>query len=221
MTVNRKCYRHAVPKKIRAMKLNVISFPDYFRECHEDPDRRVWIEAYEEKYGISQDTPLEEHPFYKEYLSKFNPHYAMTIETADFPVIHVSHYDDPTCRGLNLLFRLIFGSLSMKYSLSLSDEWKEKPGPVIQTKLQIVVEKEDREPLVIPFEKLSVQSIKKLFEVCMKEMIDYYLIDVPTEIQKLHDQQREKLKWYWEVSCWPLFDVTEAYKAVLKLYLES
>lgn len=208
-------------KKNRIMKLNVISFPDYIRECHEDPDRRAWIEAYEEKYGISQDTPLEEHPFYKEYLSKFNPHYAMTIETADFPVIHVSHYDDPTCRGLNLLFRLIFGSLFLNYSLSLSDEWREKPGPVIQTKLQIIVEEEGREPAAIPFEKLSVPSIKELFEICMREIINYYMIDVPTEIQMLHYQQRETLKRYWDVSCWSLFDVTEAYKNVLKLYLES
>ncbi len=203
------------------MKLNVISFTDYIRECHEDPERRAWIEAYEEKYGISQDTPLEEHPFYKEYLSKFNPHYAMTIETSDFPVIHVSHYDDPKCRGLNLLFRLIFGSFFLKYSLFLSDEWREKPGPVIQTKLQIIVEEEGREPAAIPFEKLSVPSIKELFEICMREIINYYMINVPTEIQMLHYKQQERLKMYWDISCWPLFDVAEAYKTVLNLYLES
>ncbi|MBQ6203976.1 MAG: hypothetical protein IJK46_07775 [Prevotella sp.] len=208
-------------KKVRIMKNSVISFPDFIRECHEDPAKKAWIEEYERKNGVDVDTRLEEHPFYKDYLSKFNPLYPMTIETVDKPIVHVSHDDVPVCRGLSLMFRLIFGSLSSKYKLCLSDAWLANPEPVIRTKLTIMIDGKDKPDFVTTFDELTVSMVQELFKLYMKEQIDNYLEDDPEEISKLHIQQKERLKEYRELSCWPIFDVTEAYKTVLNLYCES
>ena len=203
------------------MKNRVISFTDYIRECHEDPAKKAWIEEYENKNGVDLDTRLEEHPFYKDYLSKFNPLYPMTIETIDDAVVHVSHDDEPICRGLNLMFRLIFGSLSSRFMLCLSDAWLAEPEPVIRTKLTIMIGKKERPDSVKSFDKLSVPMVQDLFRFYMKEQIDNCLKNDPEEIRKMHIQQEERLKEYRVLSCWPIFDVTQAYKSVLNLYCES
>jgi hypothetical protein len=210
-----------MPKKTRIMKKSVISFPDYIRGCHEDPARKAWIEEYEKKNGVDQGTRLEEHPFYKDYLSKFNPLYPMTIETIGDVVVHVSHDDDPICRGVNLMFRLVFGSLSSNYRLHLSDAWLAKPEPVIRTNLTIMIGEKDQPDFVKSFDELTVSMVQELFRLYMKEQIDNYLMDDPEEIRKMHIQQEERLKEYRKLSCWPIFDVTRAYENVLNLYCES
>ena len=203
------------------MKNSVISFPDYIRECHGDPAKKAWIEEYEKKNGVDANTRLEEHPFYKDYLSKFNPLFPMTIETEDAAIVHVSHDDDPICRGLGLMFRLIFGSLSSSFKLHLSEAWLAEPEPIIRTKLIIMIDRKDKADFVKSFDELTVSMIQELFRLYMKEQIDNYMMDDPEEIKKMHIQQKEKLKEYRELSCWPIFDVTEAYKTVLNLYCES
>ena len=203
------------------MKHSIISFTDYIRECHEDLAKRAWIEEYENKNNVDKDTPLEEHPFYKDYLSKFDPLYPIAIETVDEPTVYVSHDDDPICRGMSLMFRLIFGSLSSKYKLCLSDAWLAEPGPVIRTKLTIMIDGKDKPDFVTTFDELTVSMVQELFKLYMKDQINKYMMDDPEEIKKMHIQQKEKLKEYRELSCWPIYDITEAYKTVLNLYCEN
>ena len=197
------------------------TFSDIMQEFHEDPDRRAWIEKYEQKYGIDRNTPLQEHPFYKDYLCKFDHLFAMTIETINGPYTHVPNDYDPSCRGMNLLFRLIFGSLASDYNLSLSDSWREDPKYVIQTCLTIIIKREGGSDAIQNFEKLEVSKIRSIFKTYLKEQIEYYLIDNPEDLRDLHTQQAERLRKYEERSNFVIFDVIESYKTLLELYLNS
>ena len=197
------------------------SFSELIQEFHEDPDRKAWIERYENKYGIDRYTPLQDHPFYKEYLCKFDPLFAMTRETINGAYAHVPHHHDPSCRGMNLLFRLIFGSLATDYNLSLCDNWREDPKYAIQASLTIIVEQEGEPDIIQGLEKMEVSKIRNLFRSYLKEQIEYYLIDDPESLLDLHIRQAERLRIYEERSNFVIFDLIESYKTLLELYLKS
>ena len=119
----------------------------------------------------------------------------------------------------DLLFRLIFGSISSSYSLDLKREWKKNPqlDPLVQ--LSITVKSEDKD-ITRVFDKLWSFQILRLFEIYVLEQLDLAILEKEEEekdkIEAVEREKVEKLRIYREKKLLVHREV-RAYQALMQL----
>lgn len=144
-----------------------ILFRKYVMNYCDNPEKMERIKQYETKYGIQQDTPIEAHPFYKDYLSKFDIDWEFA--TPDGMELSSQEWD--------LLARLVFGSFSSNYTLSLDEGWKKDPTGKVKVNLGIAVTCEGNK-VTRTIDELWSFQISRLFSIYLNEQIEFIrLID--------------------------------------------
>lgn len=147
------------------MENHFFNYDEFVEEYIQDPDKKEGIEKYEEKFHIGRNSLIENHPFYKHYLANFN---------ADFEIILPPEVDmNP--QEKNLLAKLIFGSLSSRYLITLDDEWKNNPIGKPKVNLSISVTSEG-ESIMKTLSELYEFQIRRLFEIYVNEQINIFLL---------------------------------------------
>ena len=162
----------------------------YFNEFIEDyastQEKEDDIKTYMVKYNINRNTPIEEHPFYEDYLSKFKIDWVLAVPEN-------VQMDE---REKNLLIRLVLGSFSSSYTLSLSDDWKRNPTETVQVELRISVAVEDKYVSKSVSELWSFQ-IQRLFYIYINEQISLLMaVDDEEEMEEYKNEQQTKLQKY-------------------------
>ena len=150
------------------MKNRFFDYDLFRRELIDDPEKRDLIEKYETKYGVQSDAPLEKHPFYKDYLSRFE---------IDWDVVPPEGIDISP-HECSLLVRLVLGSFSSHYMLSLDEAWKKNPIGKVRANLGIMVTNEDNS-VTRTLDELWSFQVKRLFEIYVNEQI--HLVDLQNE----------------------------------------
>lgn len=171
------------------MKRNLFDYYGFFEEMKIHPTKssdKDTVLKYEELFGSQKGLTLYDQPFYKEYLSLFKIPYKIPI-----PEDISDDYD------WDLLFRLVFGSLSSKYSLDITDEWKENPEVVPTVQLSITVSSGDQE-ITKKLDELWGFQILRLFEIYVLEQLDLAILKKEDEDNEegIEDERVEKLKLY-------------------------
>ena len=142
--------------------IKLFDYRDFADELCEDPEKKEIITTYEKNNHINRDSPIEEHPFYKDYLSKF-----------DFNCCLTNSMEVKLTPGeANLLARLIFGSLSSSYSLILDKDWKNNPTDTVAVDIRIGVESKDNN-ISRQLNELWSFQVMLLFEIYVEEKIQY------------------------------------------------
>lgn len=117
----------------------LFDFKLFVDELWNDSEKREIIEKYEENvellHGIEY---VKDTLFYKEYLSQYNLPKELNFV---LKVPKELYYD----YDWDLLLRLILASFSSSYSLSLTEQWKQKPVYEIEIMLQITIKKGSEE----------------------------------------------------------------------------
>ncbi len=144
------------------------------------------IKEYIAQYGLEWDTPIKEHPFYKDYLSKFR----IDWKVATPPEVFMS------AREKDLLVRLVLGSFSSSYSLSLTERWKADPTEKAEVDLRISVESKGQYISKTISELFGLQ-IRRLFSIYIDEQI-HLLMDAEDEdeIEEYREEQQKRLQGY-------------------------
>ena len=181
------------------MKRNLFDYSYFLEEMKIHPNKprdKETVMKYEKLFGSQKGLTLQDQPFYKEYLSLFKIPFKVSI-----PENSLEDYD------WDLLFRLIFGSLSSKYALDLKEEWKKNPKPDPMVQLSIIAKSGDREITQI-FDKLWDFQILRLFEIYVLEQLDLAILEKEDEkkrkgveyakVEKLKIYSRKKLLVYKE-----------------------
>lgn len=171
------------------MKRNLFDYSDFIEEMKRHPNKpkdKQTVLKYEELFGSQKGLTLQDQPFYKEYLSLFKIPFKVSV-----PEDILDDYD------WNLLFRLIFGSLSSKYFLDLKKEWKKDPEVEPMVKLSIIAKSKDKEITQV-FDKLWSFQILRLFEIYVLEQLDLAILEKENEDKKegVEYEKVEKLKIY-------------------------
>lgn len=147
------------------MKKKYFNYGKFVDRVYIDPEKKNTIEAYQKKFHILRSDSIEEHPFYKEYLSKFN----CDIDFIVSPKVNMCKEE------LDFLIRLIFGSLSSSYELILDETWKRNPIGVPKAHMRIFVEsKEGNQSGVLCC--LTQKQIKRLLDIYVNEQIELFLL---------------------------------------------
>lgn len=171
------------------MKRNLFDYYEFFEEMKKHPTKpsdKETVLKYEELFGSQKGLTLYDQPFYKEYLSLFKIPYKILV-----PEDISDDYD------WDFLFRLVFGSLSSKYSLKILDEWKENPEVVPTLRLSITVSSGERE-ITKQLDDLWGFQILRLFEIYVLEQLDLAILKKEDEdnVEGIEYERLEKLKLY-------------------------
>ena len=145
---------------------------------------------YIARYGLDWDTPIEEHPFYKDYLSKFKIDWTLSVSS---DVLMTEKEKD-------LLTRLVVGSFSSSYSLSLTERWKAHQTEKSEIDLRISVDvdpiREDQKNSE-SVSKLGDDQIWRLFSIYINEQISLMLdLDDDDDIEDYQEEQQKRLRTY-------------------------
>ena len=168
------------------MKRNLFDYSYFIEEMKIHPNKprdKETVLKYEELFGSQKGLTLQDQPFYKEYLSLFRIPFKVSVPE------NISDDFD-----WDLLFRLIFGSISSSYSLDLKREWKKNPqlDPLVQ--LSITVKSEDKD-ITRVFDKLWSFQILRLFEIYVLEQLDLAILEKEEEEKdKIEAVEREKVE---------------------------
>ena len=167
------------------MKRNLFDYSYFIEEMKIHPNKprdKETVLKYEELFGSQKGLTLQDQPFYKEYLSLFRIPFKVSVPE------NISDDFD-----WDLLFRLIFGSISSSYSLDLKREWKKNPqlDPLVQ--LSITVKSEDKD-ITRVFDKLWSFQILRLFEIYVLEQLDLAILEKEEEKDKIEAVEREKVE---------------------------
>lgn len=169
------------------MKRNLFDYSYFIEEMKIHPNKprdKETVLKYEELFGSQKGLTLQDQPFYKEYLSLFRIPFKVSVPE------NISDDFD-----WDLLFRLIFGSISSSYSLDLKREWKKNPqlDPLVQ--LSITVKSEDKD-ITRVFDKLWSFQILRLFEIYVLEQLDLAILgkEEEEEKDKIEAVEREKVE---------------------------
>ena len=147
------------------MKKKYFNYGKFVDRVCIDPEKKNTIEAYHKKFHILRSGSIEEHPFYKENLSKFN----CDIDFIVSPNVNMSKEE------LDFLVRLIFGSLSSSYILILDETWKRNPIGVPKAHIGIIANsKEGNQSEMLC--NLSQKQIKRLLDIYVNEQIELFLL---------------------------------------------
>lgn len=193
------------------MKRNLFDYSYFIEEMKIHPNKprdKETVLKYEELFGSQKGLTLQDQPFYKEYLSLFRIPFKVSVPE------NISDDFD-----WDLLFRLIFGSISSSYSLDLKREWKKNPqlDPLVQ--LSITVKSEDKD-ITRVFDKLWSFQILRLFEIYVLEQLDLAILEKEEEekdkIEAVEREKVEKLRIYREKKLLVHREV-RAYQALMQL----
>lgn len=140
-----------------------------FEECansliSKDPDKGEKIQRYKDMYNLTSESPYEEHPFFKEYLSQFQADWQLVI-----PDMATFHPLD-----LKLLECLIYGSLSSNYTIELDEEWKKNPVGKPCVRINIMAESND-ETGEWELDRLPSYKLYEIMEIYLHEQLDLWL----------------------------------------------
>lgn len=144
------------------MKKCIYDYAYFVEKLCSNPDRKEIIEKYESFFGPINEVNIEETPFYKHSLSKFN---------IDFSI--VLPFNKPNTFDWHLFFRLIFGSSCTEYSLYLSESWKKKPTRKLKVELIIHVTSETNSKTK-SFHEIGPIAIYELFTIYIIEQISFH-----------------------------------------------
>lgn len=136
------------------MKRNLFDYSYFLEEMKIHPNKprdKETVMKYEKLFGSQKGLTLQDQPFYKEYLSLFKIPFKVSI-----PENSLEDYD------WDLLFRLIFGSLSSKYALDLKEEWKKNPKPDPMVQLSIIAKSGDREKSTAERSSWCIRRLKTI-----------------------------------------------------------
>jgi hypothetical protein len=193
------------------MKRNLFDYSYFIEEMKIHPNKprdKETVLKYEELFGSQKGLTLQDQPFYKEYLSLFRIPFKVSVPE------NISDDFD-----WDLLFRLIFGSISSSYSLDLKREWKKNPqlDPLVQ--LSITVKSEDKD-ITRVFDKLWSFQILRLFEIYVLEQLDLAILEKEEEekdkIEAVEREKVEKLRIYRKKKLLVHREV-RAYQALMQL----
>lgn len=193
------------------MKRNLFDYSYFIEEMKIHPNKprdKETVLKYEELFGSQKGLTLQDQPFYKEYLSLFRIPFKVSVPD------NISDDFD-----WDLLFRLIFGSISSSYSLDLKREWKKNPqlDPLVQ--LSITVKSEDKD-ITRVFDKLWSFQILRLFEIYVLEQLDLAILEKEEEekdkIEAVEREKVEKLRIYRKKKLLVHREV-RAYQALMQL----
>ena len=149
------------------MKKRLVTYDNISKKLHNNPEKEERVKKYEEKYEIGKGSIIEDHPFYKDYLSRFNLDPRFELITPDGVVMSPQEWD--------LLARLVYGSFSSSYSFILDEEWKRNPTDKIRVHLSISVESGGAYTSK-KLDELFTLQIERLFEIYVNEQIDLVVI---------------------------------------------
>jgi len=141
--------------------LYLFDYEDFIEETLEDEKLNEGLLKYSEYYGNIQDIPLEETEFYKNYLSRFDTS-GIKLRCPD---------DSENDFDYDLLTRLIVGSFSCDYELSLAEKWKASPEGDPLVELNIIVKVKSGSAQESLHELWTFQIIK-MFGIYLREQID-------------------------------------------------
>ena len=154
----------------------MFNYDNFSKKICADPEKEERIKKYEEKYGIGKGSIIEDHPFYTNYLSKFNT--CFELITPDDVVMGPQEWD--------LLARLVYGSFSSSYSFILDEEWKRNPTDKIRVHLCISTNDNQGKHASKRLDELFSLQVERLFEIYVNEQI---------ELLTLHDKEEEEWDW--------------------------
>lgn len=139
--------------------------------------------AGEEKFnelieGIDENSSIEDMPFYKDYLSRFDVEKAFD----DFKLV-VEEKDLYSREELYLLFRLIIASFSSKYEILY-----DKPSNSIDFSVTV---KSGEQEITKNISELWIFQIGRLFEIYVDEQVRFCISFIqPHEIEDLKAKQK-------------------------------
>ena len=188
------------------MKRNLFDYSYFIEEMKIHPNKprdKETVLKYEELFGSQKGLTLQDQPFYKEYLSLFRIPFKVSVPE------NISDDFD-----WDLLFRLIFGSISSSYSLDLKNPQLD---PLVQ--LSITVKSEDKD-ITRVFDKLWSFQILRLFEIYVLEQLDLAILEKEEEekdkIEAVEREKVEKLRIYRKKKLLVHREV-RAYQALMQL----
>lgn len=147
------------------MKDHFFNYAEFVEEYSQDPEKKESIEKYEEKFHIGRNSFIENHPFYKHHLVYFN---------SDFEIVLPPEVDmNP--QEKDFLAKLIFGSLSSTFLITLDEEWKETPIGKPKADISLAVSSEG-EGIIKDLSELYDFQIKRLFDIYVNEQINLFLL---------------------------------------------
>ena len=149
------------------MTKRLVTYDNISKKLHNNPEKEERVKKYEEKYEIGKGSIIEDHPFYKDYLSRFNLDSSFELITPDGVVMSPQEWD--------LLARLVYGSFSSSYSFILDEEWKRNPTDKIKVHLSISVESGGAHTSK-KLDELFTLQVERLFEIYVNEQIDLVVI---------------------------------------------
>lgn len=147
------------------MKKRLFNYDRFAQKNNKDKKEDNCIKEYEQMYCIGRGSIIEQHPFYREYLSKFDT--CFELVTPDDVEMEPHEWD--------LLIRLVMGSFSSSYYLELDEEWKLIPSDKIKVHLRICT-KSEGEPITKLVEELFTFQIERLFEIYVQEQIKLQIL---------------------------------------------
>ena len=167
----------------------VYTYSEYVAQAKLTPKRLAAIQRYEKRFGINKDFYFEEHPIYKDYLSKFSFDWELTIpEDASF-------FDAP---DWDLLIKLVVGSFSTSYSFSLDDGWKRHPSKKIKVRLAITVSGQGKK-ITKYIDDLWSFQIMSLYRSYMSEQIDVILETKDDELDEYRQLKETRIKKFEKI----------------------
>lgn len=167
-------------------KKNCFGLKGYAGDYPSTQEQKDNIKEYIAQYGLEWDTPIEKHPFYKDYLSKFR----IDWKVATPPEVLMS------AREKNLLVRLVLGSFSSSYSLALTERWKANPTGKAEVDLRISVKSDGRYISKTVSDLWSFQ-IRRLFSIYIDEQINLLMAaDDEDDMEEYREEQQKRLQGY-------------------------
>ena len=160
-------------------KYNLFDFQDIIagqKKKHDGEEKFEKLMA-----DIDENSTVEDMPFYKNYLSKFD--IERVFDGFNFAVVEEELLSDD---DLFLLFRLIFASLSSSYEILY-----DKQSNSINISITV---RSGEQFITKKLTELWSFQIMRLFEIYVNEQIEYNIIDSDSdEIEDLEEQRKLKL----------------------------
>jgi len=145
---------------------HLFDFSGFVNERRANPETKEKIDNYEEYVepldGIKD---VKDTQFYKDYLSHFNLPEDWNLE------LKVSEYIDDDQFDYDLLFRLVLGSFSSEYSLSIAEESKQDTDSKMDLIMEITV-KSESQTVTKRLDELWSFQVHRLYEIYVAEQMD-------------------------------------------------
>ena len=143
----------------------VFDYDSFFKNMKKNPiipQKRETALKYELLFGSQEGQTVQDQPFYKDYLSKFLIPFQVAIPNE-------GNHD------WGLLLKLIFGSFTSEYILTLEEEWKNNPIVIPMVQLTITAHLGDQSVSRNLDEMFNIQ-ICRLFEILVDEQINMAIL---------------------------------------------